>query len=106
SSYYSVTIRYAMEELDALGISYDVYSAGLSPLVWVLVAAAVLVIAAAAVVIVLLLRKKKNAAKKNDVLPVQPYPVQMPQHVTPTMPAPPAPVSPPQKDSGLRIQCL
>ena len=108
SSYYSVTIRYAMEELDALGISYDVYSAGLSPLVWVLVAAAVLVVAAAAVVIVLLLRKKKNAAKKNDALPVQPYPVQMPQHVTPTMPAPPAPapVSPSQKDSGLRIQCL
>lgn len=56
TAFYALRIQYAKDALDDLGIAYDVYSPGPSPVL--LIAAAVIAAAALAVILVLVLRKK------------------------------------------------
>lgn len=63
NSYYALRIKYAKDALDSLGIHYDVYKAGPSPVVLILAAAAA--VAVAAVILVVVLRKKKPAPGKD-----------------------------------------
>lgn len=58
NSYYALRISYARNALDSLGIHYDVYRAGLSPLLFVSIGAAAIFAAVVAVVIVVARRKK------------------------------------------------
>lgn len=60
NSYYALRIRYAKDALDFLSIHYDVYKAGLSPLVPVIVLA--IAAAVVAVVAVAVVRRKKPAS--------------------------------------------
>lgn len=57
NSYYALRIKYAKDALDSLGIHYDVYRAGPSPILLAVIGAVVVLVVV--VVVVMALRKKK-----------------------------------------------
>lgn len=67
NSYYALRIKYAKDALNSLGIHYDVYKSGLSPVVLIL--AAVAAVAVVAVILVAVLRKKKPAPSGGGTAP-------------------------------------
>lgn len=95
SNFYATAIDYAIEELDALGISYHLAST--FPLGTVLLVTGVVVLLAAAAVVVTLMVKKRGAAAAPDpfVEPVAP-PAQPVASTEPIYQAPPVPPQAPK----------
>ena len=94
SNFYATAIDYAIEELDALGVSYHLQSA--FPLGSVLLVTGVVVLlAAAAVVVTLMVKKRGAAAPVPFVEPVAP-PAQPVASTEPIFQAPPVPPQAPK----------
>lgn len=95
SNFYATAIDYAIEELDALGVSYHLQS--VFPLGTVLLVTGVVVLLAAAAVVVTLMVKKRGAAAAPDpfVEPVAP-PAQPVASTEPIFQAPPVPPQAPK----------
>lgn len=70
NSYYALRIRYAKDALDSLNIQYDVYKAGLSPLVLVIVLAAIAAVIVVVLAVVLGRRKKRDQNQNGQAAPV------------------------------------